>query len=125
MHVEETIEDRELLHGGGFPLGPYATRYAPRERSILRLLADQAARIPDKPWVVFDGDRSLTFAEAHDEVWRAADAVERDLGRGAHVGLFLRNQPEFIPGLYGPMAAGGVTVPLNAEARGPLLHYVI
>src|SRR5437763_10552533 len=113
----------ELLRGNGLPLGGYANRYPPEQRSILRLLRDQAHARPDKVWTAF-GERSLTFAQAHDQVWRAASAVERDLGRGAHVGLFLRNQAEYIPGLYGPMAADGVAVPLNAEARGPLLQYV-
>ena len=49
----------------------------------------------------------------------------RDLGEPGHIGLFLRNQREFYPAFLGPMAAGGATVPLNADSRGPLLEYVI
>ena len=39
--------------------------------------------------------------------------------------LLLRNQIEFFPAFYGAHAAGGVTVPLNAELRGTHLDYVI
>ena len=44
---------------------------------------------------------------------------------GAHVGLLMRNQPEFLVAFYGALVRGGIAVPLNAESRGPLLHAVI
>ena len=54
-----------------------------------------------------------------------AHALIATVGAGAHVALFMRNQREFMPVFYGAMAAGGAAVPLNADARGPLLEYVI
>jgi crotonobetaine/carnitine-CoA ligase len=118
--------DAGLLRGRGFELGPYATRYPPHERTMLRVLADRAADRPDKPWLVFDGSDVLTFAEA----WRAVCQVGHALDRagfepGAHVGLLLRNQREFMPAFYGAQVRGGRTVPLNADSRGPLLQQVI
>ena len=114
-----------LLRGGGYDLGPYATRYPPAERSLVRLLADQARELGDATWLVFDGTDELTFADAGALTNRVAHALIETVGTGAHVGLFLRNQREFMPVFYGAMAAGGAAVPLNADARGPLLEYVI
>jgi crotonobetaine/carnitine-CoA ligase len=114
-----------LLRGTGYDLGPYATRYPRHERSMVRLLADQARERGDRTWLVFDGTDRLTFGEAYELTNRFANGVIDTVGRGAHVALFLRNQREFMPLFYGAMAAGGAAVPLNADARGPLLEYVI
>ena len=114
-----------LLRGKGFELGPYATRYPSEERSMVRLLADQAADRGDATWLVFDGADELSFREAHELTNRVAHALIATVGTGAHVALFMRNQREFMPVFYGAMAAGGAAVPLNADARGPLLEYVI
>ncbi len=111
-----------LLTGTGFDLGPHALRYPVAERTLLRVLADQARQRPDHPWLIFDSTDVLTFADAYDRVLRVAAALRREARAPANVALMLRNQIEFMPAFYGPMAAGGVTVPLNAEARGSLLH---
>jgi len=114
-----------LLRGTGYDLGPYATRYPREQRTMIRVLRDRAEEHPERTWLVFDGGDVLTFGEAHALANRVAHAVLDTVGAGAHVALFLRNQREFMPCFYGPMAAGGVTIPLNADARGPLLEYVI
>lgn len=92
---------------------------------MLRVLADQAAARPDHPWLIFDGADALTFGAAQDLVHRVAAAARASFAAPGHVALMLRNQIEFMPAFYGVMAAGGVTVPLNAEARGPLLHTLL
>lgn len=115
-----------LLRGQGFDLGPHARRYAPEERTLLRVLRDQAAARPDKPWLVFEGGAvSLTFHDAFELTNRVGHAVIDRVGEGAHVGLLLHNQREFMPSFLGAQAAGGVSVPLNPDARGPLLHHVV
>ncbi len=114
-----------LLRGTGFDLGPYARRLPLEERSLVRLLAEQAAERPDHTWLVFDSGPSLTYGEAEARTNQVAHAVLDTVGAGAHVALFLRNQVEFLPTFLGAMAAGGVAVPLNAEGRGPLLAYVM
>lgn len=125
MRVAQNLE-AGLLRGRGLGLGPYATRYAPHERTMLRVLADRAADRPDKPWLVFDGVDVLTFAEAWRDVCRVGHALDRDgLEPTAHVGLLLRNEREFMPAFYGAQVRGGRTVPLNADSRGPLLQQVI
>lgn len=115
----------ELLRGQGLDLGPYMTRYAPGERTMLRVFADRAADRPDKDWIVFDSRDHLTFGGAWNGACSVGHAFDRDLPAGAHVGLLLRNQPEFLEAFYGSLVRGGLVVPLNAESRGPLLHAVI
>ena len=114
-----------LLAGAGADLGPYALKYPSTERTLLRVLADQARSRPNHNWLVFDGTEALTFATAYDLVQRVARSLRSTVPPGSHVALMLRNQYEFMPAFYGVMAAGGVSVPLNAEARGALLHTVL
>jgi crotonobetaine/carnitine-CoA ligase len=114
-----------LIRGKGFELGDHATRYRTEERTLLRLLRDQAGEWGDKPWLIFDGSSTLTYATAWSLTNRVGNAISRSVGEGAHVGLFLYNQLEFMPTFFGAMVNKGVAIPLNAMARGPLLHYVV
>ena len=114
-----------LLQGQGLDFGPYTLRYPPGERTMLRVLADRAADRPEKDWIVFDSRDRLTFGGAWRQACRAGHAFDRDLPAAAHVGLLMRNQPEFLVTFYGALVRGGIAVPLNAESRGPLLHAVI
>ena len=114
-----------LLRGTGFDMGTHALRYPTEERTMLRVLRDRAAERGAKDWIVFDSTDRITYAQGWSLACQAANAIERTSGEGAHVGIFMLNQPEFIPVLYGAMANHGKAVPLNAQARGPLLHYVV
>lgn len=120
-----TDERIGLLRGKGFPLGEHATAYPTEERTLLRVLRDQAGRVPDKPWLIFDSTDVLTYAEAWRLTNRVANAVRGSVGEGANVGLFMVNQLEFMPAFFGAMQNRGMAVPLNALAKGPLLHYVV
>lgn len=122
------VGNAELLRGRGPELGPYGSRFPLPERTMLHVLRARAEEHPERTWLVFDGehgaDVALTFGEAQDRVHQVAHALDEAVG-AANVGLFLRNQVEFFPALYGAMAAGGVAVPLNADARGILLERLI
>lgn len=118
----------ELLRGKGPELGPYATRYPIGERTMLHVLRDRAAATPERPWLIFDSRETLTFGAAQTQVHQVGHAVLEafeDRSGVRHVALLMRNQREFFPAFYGAMAAGAVAVPLNADARGPLLHSVL
>ncbi|GIS89670.1 hypothetical protein CM1200mP19_0010 [bacterium] len=56
---------------------------------------------------------------------RIGQALVRDGFSGSHVGLFMENQVEFFPTMYGTHAAGGIAVPFNARTRGLHLHHVV
>lgn len=120
-----TDERVGLLRGKGFPLGPLATAYPTEERTLLRVLADQAATRADQDWLIFDSTDAVTYGEAWRMTNHVANAVEASVGTGTHVGLLMQNQVEFMPTFFGAMQNRGLAVPLNAQARGPLLHYVI
>jgi crotonobetaine/carnitine-CoA ligase len=115
----------ELHKGKGPGPGPFVSRFPIEERTMLHVLRAQAEATPDKTWLVFGSGGSLTFAEAQRQAHRFAHALLAEAGGPCHVGLFLRNQLEFFPALYGAQAARGVAVPLNADARGVLLQRVI
>jgi len=120
-----SASEGELLRGRGVALGPYATRYPLLERTMVRVLADRAADRPGKDWLVIDSAERLTFGEAWRTTCRVGHALDRVADPRAHVGLLLRNQLEFMPAFYGAQVRGGVSVSLNADSRGPLLHAVI
>jgi len=120
-----TPEPIGLLRGTGQEFTGYLTRYPLEERTMLHVLRDRAEENPDRTWLVFDATQELTFGQAQQRANQVANAVLETVGEDAHVGLLMRNQLEFMPSFYGAMAAGGVAVPLNADARGPLLEDVI
>jgi crotonobetaine/carnitine-CoA ligase len=115
----------QLLRGRGMALGPYSTRFPTEQRTLLHLLRAQAEERGDQAWLVFDGRERLSYAQAQDNVNAVAHALLDTVGAQGHVALLLRNQMEFIPAFLGAMAAGGAAVPLNSEARGPLLEFTI
>ena len=110
-----------LLHGRDRGLGPYSTRFPVEQRTIVRALRHQAERYGEKPWLIYDGTDTLTYAEGARLANRVANAILRSVGPGQNVGLYLRNQFEFMPAENGALMVG-VAVPLNADARGPLLQ---
>jgi crotonobetaine/carnitine-CoA ligase len=111
-----------VLRGNGLDLGRYATRFPLEDRTILHVAQLQAKERGDKPWLIFDAKDVLTFGEAWRLTHKIAAAIRDTVGIGKHVGLYLRNQIEFMTAEMGAMAAPGVAVPLNADARGPLLQ---
>ena len=121
------LREYSLLRGQGLDLGPYALRYpehgaddAARDRRPGR---DPRATRTGWSSTAPTGSRS---AGGWREICRVGHALDRDgFEPAAHVGLLLRNQPEFLPAFYGPQVRGGVSIPLNADSRGPLLQAVI
>jgi crotonobetaine/carnitine-CoA ligase len=119
--IETEFIRPRVMHGNPErQLGPYSTRFPLEQRTILHALRHQAAKYGDKPYLNYDGKDILTYAEASRLTNRVANAILGSVGPGKHVGIFLRNQYEFMPAEDGALAVG-VAVPLNADARGPLL----
>ncbi len=99
--------------------------YPLKQRTIGHLLADKAARVGDRTWLIF-GEQRYSYAQAHDLSNRYAWGF-RELGvrKGDHVAVMLPNCPEFIWTIWGLGKLGAVSVPLNTAARGELLRYFI
>ena len=81
--------------------------------TLARLLADAAARAPERPALAFEGERT-TYAELDALASRAAGAL-RALGisAGDPVALVLPNTTESVAAFHGILRLGAVPVPLN------------
>ncbi|GEK79110.1 AMP-binding protein [Agrococcus baldri] len=117
LNVHESI----LMRGTGDALGHHVTDVPFGERSLVHVLARQAAERPDKEWLIFDSTIRLTFSQVYSLTNRFARAALASVGDKPRVALYLRNQPEFVPAFLGAQAAGGASVPLNPELKGQLL----
>jgi carnitine-CoA ligase len=99
--------------------------YPLKQRTIGHVLADKAARLGNRTWLIHGADR-YGYDQAHDLSNRYANGF-RALGiaKGDHVAVMLPNCPEFIWTIWGLAKLGAVAVPLNTAARGELLRYFI
>lgn len=93
--------------------------------NVASSLAQTAARVPDRPALVFRG-RPVTYAELDDAAGRAGTALaEHGVGPGDRVALLLGNVPEFAYALYGTWWAGAVPVPLNVMLTPEEVGYIL
>lgn len=92
---------------------------------FLPLFLKRAAAAPDAPFAR-DADGTLTFGALH----RASDGLaaglaRRGIGAGSRVAAMLRNGRLPIVLLHAIAKLGAVWVPVNPQARGPGLRYVL
>jgi fatty-acyl-CoA synthase len=83
-------------------------------------------KTPDKPAIVFDDDRTMTyraFADAADRV--AAVLADRGIGAGDAVAYLGENSPEFLQVLFGCAQRGAVFVPVNTRLAPPEIAHVL
>lgn len=85
--------------------------------------ADKNASRP----AIFWGDQQFTYASLAEQARRLAAHLQKDLGltHGDRVALWLKNCPEFVPGLFGVLAAGGVIVPINNFLKPEEVNYIL
>jgi long-chain acyl-CoA synthetase len=64
---------------------------------------------------VFWGEREISYAALLAQSQKVATHVQNQFGvkPGDRVALWLKNCPEFLPGIFGVLLAGGVVVPVN------------
>jgi len=93
--------------------------------NVAALLAETAARSPDKPALLFQG-RPITYAQLDDAAGRAAAAlIAAGIEPGDRVALVVGNVPEFVVALYGTFRAGAVAVPLNVMLTAEEIGYIL
>lgn len=117
--------ERGLWRGRRPWLRRYVGRFDLPRRTLLHVLAAQAEERPQEPWLIFDGEDAMSFEQGLARVAAVSDALADTGVAGGQVALLMQNQGEYLPALLGAGAAGGRAVPLNPDARGPLLEYVI
>lgn len=98
----------------------------PSERVLGRLLGRRAALDPDRPCLLFKGDRLISYAELD----RRADQVgaglhELGVRQGDKVAVFLPNSPEFVYLIFGLARLGAVLVTVNVHYKGSLLRHLL
>lgn len=95
------------------------------KETIDQLLPGTAARLPDKPALIF-ADRTLTFRELERLTNKAANGFKAlGVGKGDRVTLFAQNSPEWVISYAGIAKAGAVINPVNAMLTADELAYVV
>lgn len=93
--------------------------------SLAAVLAEPAARRPDHPAIVFDG-QEVSYARLwHRARSYAAVLGERGVRPGDRVALLLSNTPHFAMAYFGALAAGAVVVPVHALLKAEEIAYVL
>jgi long-chain acyl-CoA synthetase len=95
------------------------------------LLADAAARYPDRPAIIFGApvgsrilDSTLTYRELDDAVNRFAATMQQlGLKQSGRVAIITPNCPQFVIAFYGILRAGGIAVPCNFLYTAPELEH--
>lgn len=105
---ENEQEDLTLLRQG--PAVPYAD-----DRTVHGLIAEQAARTPDRTAVTgADGSPPLTYADLDTRSNQVAHALrERGVGVGDRVAVLMDRSPQLIVALLGVLKSGGAYVPVD------------
>ncbi|HEX6908993.1 MAG TPA: amino acid adenylation domain-containing protein, partial [Longimicrobium sp.] len=97
----------------------------PSERCIHQMFEAQAARTPDAPAVVYDGE-SLTYRELDARANRLANHLRRrGVGPEVRVGICLERSLELMVGILGVMKAGGAYVPVDPAHPAERIGYVL
>lgn len=91
------------------------------------LLAERAARTPEKPAAIFpDSGEALSFAALDAAANRVANGLAAlGLAPGEGIALLLENTPEFLTLTYGAKRAGLMVTPLSIHLRPPEIAHVL
>jgi len=94
-------------------------------QSFISNLPKMAASSPDSVYATFESEE-ITFAQLDTKSDSVAAALRR-LGvlKGDRVALMLRNSADSLAALFGIAKCGGVWVPVNVQARGDGLKYIL
>jgi long-chain acyl-CoA synthetase len=76
---------------------------------------------------VFYGDAEFSYAKLLTQTRWLAGRLQREFAvqPGERVGIWLKNCPEFIPALFGILAAGGAVVPINNFLKPDEVAYIL
>lgn len=104
------VDDSQQARIAAISRGP---DLAADDRTVLDMIAEVAARTPDRPAVTFAG-RHLTYAELDQASSRLArQLVRRGVQRGAAVGVHLPRSLDLVVAILGILKAGAAYVPLD------------
>jgi long-chain acyl-CoA synthetase len=83
-------------------------------------------RQPEKT-ALFWGEREYSYRELWEQTGFVSAQLREQFGvkAGDRVGLWLKNCPEFVPGLVGILHAGGVVVPINNFLKADEVNFIL
>jgi long-chain acyl-CoA synthetase len=89
-------------------------------------LAAVVRKEPSKP-VIFYGEQQISYGQLLEQSQALASWLRTGFGLqpGGRVALWLKNCPEFVPALFGILAAGGVVVPMNNFLKPNEVGYIL
>lgn len=89
------------------------------------VLAHHAARVPDRPITIFDG-QPTSYAEMLTGATELAGGLdERGVGRGDVVALLSYNCPEFLETIFATNYLGAVAMPINWRLAAAEVRYIL
>jgi len=85
-----------------------------------------ALKFASKPAILY-GEQQVTYGQIVAQASALAQYLqaEASVKPGDRVGLWLKNCPEFVPALFGILAAGGVVVPINSFLKAGEVGYIL
>ncbi|CAA9248896.1 MAG: Long-chain-fatty-acid--CoA ligase [uncultured Chloroflexi bacterium] len=93
--------------------------------SIAAAFLAAAERSPDKPCLLFEGER-ITYAQLRDQALRWAAALRAwGLRPQERVALYLENSPTFLASYLGTHLASGIVVLVNTQYRQVELRHIL
>ncbi|HEY3861976.1 MAG TPA: amino acid adenylation domain-containing protein [Verrucomicrobiae bacterium] len=97
----------------------------PREKALIELFHEQAARAPQAEALVC-GERRLTYRELSERAGRVAKHLQA-LGVGSQslVGICLERSEDMVAGILGTLQAGGAYVPLDPAYPQARLAFIV
>ncbi len=89
------------------------------------VLEHHAARTPDKPITVFEGEATTYRQMAANAAALAGGLSARGVGRGDVVGVLSHNCPEFLETIFAANYLGAVAMPVNWRLAPPEVRYIL
>ncbi len=97
-----------------------------KERTLGRLLEEQAATHGDRVFLDFRGEEGITYRQLNEQANRYANGLlTRGIGKETKVAVMLPNCPEYLYCWFGLAKIGAVMVPINTAHKGELLQDII
>ncbi|WP_139488463.1 non-ribosomal peptide synthetase [Brevibacillus dissolubilis] len=97
----------------------------PREKTIHRLIEEQAERTPDATAVVYQ-DQSLTYSQLNEKANRLAHHLRaKGIGQGKIAAIMVDRSQDVIVGILAILKAGGAYVPIDSEYPQERISYIL
>ncbi|MFO8034714.1 MAG: long-chain-fatty-acid--CoA ligase [Candidatus Bipolaricaulota bacterium] len=94
-------------------------------RTLAQVLEETAAEHPQRPAVIYEGNKT-TYGELSQAVTRlAAGLVKLGIKPGDKVAIWMPNLPEWVTAYFAIAKAGGVVVPMNTRYKSHEVRYIL